>query len=106
MLRQHGFNVVYFGQDVPLEDMVLTTAQEHPAMLCLSASSKETALPLRDMQDKLQSLEPPVPAFGYGGRAFDIYPELRQLVAGNYLGSDPRDALNAINGLIHTYRHP
>ena len=105
MLRQQGFNVVYLGQDIPLEDIIRAASQEHPIMICLSANSATTALSLREMQARLQELEPPAPLFGYGGRAFDDDQDLRHLVSGHYLGSDPRDALNAISNLIRVARH-
>jgi methanogenic corrinoid protein MtbC1 len=105
MLRQQGFDAVYLGQDVPLDDMIQAASQEHPAMVCFSANSPTTALNLRDAQSRLQTLEPPSPLLGYGGRAFDDDPELRRLVGGHYLGSDPRDALNTINNLLRVTRH-
>jgi methanogenic corrinoid protein MtbC1 len=100
MLRQQGLNVVYLGQDVPVEDVVFLASQEHSLMICLSANSRTTALGLRDVQSRLQQLEPPYPLFGYGGRAFDGDSELRRLVEGHYLGGDPRDALNTLSNLI------
>src|SRR5262249_5569427 len=33
MLRQQGFNVVYLGQDVPLDDVILTAQHERPALV-------------------------------------------------------------------------
>jgi methanogenic corrinoid protein MtbC1 len=106
MLRQRGFNVVYLGQDMPVEDIVKAAEHEHPAMVCLSANDASTALLLRDVQSQLAGIEPPTPLFGYGGRAFDADPDLRQVVGGHYLGTDPREALNAVNNLICPSRHP
>jgi MerR family transcriptional regulator, light-induced transcriptional regulator len=105
MLRQQGFNVIYLGQDVPIEDIAKAARHEHPAMICLSASSPSTALNLRDIHAHLAQLEPPVPTFGYGGRAFDQDPDLRRIVAGHYLGSDPRDALSTVHNLVRAHRH-
>ncbi len=104
MLRQQGYNVVYLGQDVPVEDIVKLAAQEHPTMVCLSANSAPTALLLRDVQQHFDQIESPVPLFGYGGRAFDSDPDLRRLVAGHYLGSDPRDAISVVNNLLRAHR--
>jgi MerR family transcriptional regulator, light-induced transcriptional regulator len=106
MLRQQGYNVVYLGQDVPIDDVTRAAMREHPAMICLSANSASTALALREVQPQLAGSEPPIPIFGYGGRAFDQDPDLRRLVAGQYLGSDPRDALSMVNNLVRTHRHP
>jgi MerR family transcriptional regulator, light-induced transcriptional regulator len=105
LLRQQGFNAIYLGQDVPLEDIVRAALHKHPLMICLSASSPGTALALRDIQPHLAQVEPPAPIFGYGGRAFDQDPDLRRIVGVNYLGSDPRDALNVVNNLVRIQRH-
>jgi DNA-binding transcriptional MerR regulator/methylmalonyl-CoA mutase cobalamin-binding subunit len=104
MLRQQGYNVIYLGQDVPAEAILEMARQEHPAMVCLSANSPSTARLLRNLQAELDQISEHVPLFGYGGRAFDDNPELRQEVPGYYLGSDPRDALNAVNNLLHPHR--
>ncbi len=104
LLRQHTFNAVYLGQNVPVDDMIRAAAQEHPTMICLSANSAITALALRGVQSRLQEIEPLPSLFGYGGRAFDTDPDLRRVVAGHYLGSDPRDALNTVNNLVRS-RH-
>ncbi len=105
LLRQQGYNVVYLGQDMPIDDLVKAGEQEHPAMVCLSANSATTALLLRDTQSRLSRIESPAPLFGYGGRAFDTDPDLRRIVNGHYLGSDPRDALSSVANLIQSTHH-
>ncbi len=104
ILRQQGYNVVYLGQDLPADDVLKTVAQERPAMVCLSATTANTALLMREYQSRLAKLEQPAPIFGYGGRAFDQDPELRRVVGGYYLGADPRDALNTVNNLVRSYQ--
>ncbi len=100
MLRQQGYNVVYLGQDVPIEDVIETALRERPAMVCLSASNPNTALALRDAKLGLEKAGPHAPLFGYGGRAFDADPALRDAVPGYYLTNDPREALAMIHGLL------
>lgn len=100
MLRQQGYNVVYLGQDVPIDDLVETAVQERPAMICLSAHSPATAQHLAEVLEKLSHVGPHTPIFGYGGRAFDNDPDLRRSVPGTYLGTDPRDALNVVNNML------
>jgi methanogenic corrinoid protein MtbC1 len=105
MLRQQGFNAVYLGQDVPLEDLTRAAEHQRPAMVCLSANSPAAALQLRDAQSQLARIEPPpAPLFGYGGRAFDTDPDIRRTVGGHYLGADPRDALNVVTNLVRAAR--
>ncbi|MCS6872489.1 MAG: MerR family transcriptional regulator [Anaerolineae bacterium] len=106
MLRQQGFNTIYLGQDVPVDDIVQTAIQERAAMICLSAGNTASALALRDVQALIeQSNAPNPPLFGYGGRAFDSDASLRQQVRGYYLGSDPRDAVNLIYNLLRAQRN-
>jgi methanogenic corrinoid protein MtbC1 len=100
MLRQQGYNVVYLGQDIPVDDIAQTAMQERPALVCLSANSNNTALLLRDVQDELDAAGYNPPLFAYGGRAFDHDPDLRAQVPGHYLGADPRDALAVVANLI------
>lgn len=100
MLRQAGLNVVYLGQDVPINDIVQTVLQARPSMLCLSASTPQAATLMTDIQNQLSQGEPPAPLFGYGGRAFDNNPDLRERIPGYYLGADPRDAINLVSSLL------
>jgi MerR family transcriptional regulator, light-induced transcriptional regulator len=102
MLRQAGYNVVYLGQDIPINDIVLTALHTRPAMICLSASSPQAAMLMSEIQTQLSRGEPPLPLFGYGGRAFDQNPELREQIPGYYLGADPREALATIHQLLRT----
>ncbi|MFQ3536427.1 MAG: MerR family transcriptional regulator [Aggregatilineales bacterium] len=106
MLRQQGFNAIYLGQDVPVDDIVQTAIQERAAMICLSANNATSALALRDVQSLLeQNHHHNPPLFGYGGRAFDTDASLRQQVKGHYLGHDPRDAVNLILSLLRARRN-
>jgi methanogenic corrinoid protein MtbC1 len=105
MMRQQGYNVVYFGQDIAVDDVVRMASREHPAMVYLSANHMTTALALRDVHARLAQIEPPTPLFGYGGRAFDQDNEIRRVVGGHFLASDPRDALNVINNLLRNQRN-
>lgn len=103
LLRQHGYNVIYLGQDVPVEDMIETALHERPAMLCLSANSPATARGLAGLQSGLRQFGASAPVVCYGGRAFDSEPALRREIEGHYLGSDPRDALNTVANLLSAH---
>jgi MerR family transcriptional regulator, light-induced transcriptional regulator len=104
ILRQHGYNVIYLGQDVPVDDIVRTALQERPVMVCMSANSYNTAIQLRHVHAELTKAGTNSPLFCYGGRAFDYDPALRNEVGGYYLGSDPRDAVNLVNNLLRASR--
>jgi methanogenic corrinoid protein MtbC1 len=99
LLRSEGFRVEYLGPDIPVEDLADYASYEMPAMIVLSASSDYSAREMRRMQDMLKKIRP-TPIFGYGGRAFDMKPALREEIPGNYLGGTLEAALEHIKTLI------
>jgi methanogenic corrinoid protein MtbC1 len=99
LLRRDGYRIEYLGSDVPIEDLVDYACYEHPAMICLSATLYATALELARVKEKLGQLRP-VPLFGYGGRAFNLNPELRQRVPGYFLGETLDEACKTIARLL------
>lgn len=85
LLRSYGYRVEYLGPDIPVDDLVDYASYEHPAMIVLAATTPPAALEMKRMQEKLRRIRP-MPVFGYGGRAFDANPRLREQVPGLYLG--------------------
>jgi hypothetical protein len=68
-------------------------------MICLSATCEKTSLELTRVQEKLSKLHP-VPIFGYGGRIFNNNPEMRQGIAGHFLGETLDEAIQNIARLL------
>lgn len=99
-LRQRGFNVIYLGADVPLEDLMVMAEREKPVIICLSASIESSAIQLQNFQSMVSQLEDP-PVFIYGGRAFDQDPHLRARIPGLYLGPDVRMFINRIEEILN-----
>lgn len=99
LLRHDGYRVEYLGPDLPLDDIVDYAKQEHPAMICMSATMEDSALRLQKMNEKLGRIKPK-PIFGYGGQAFITKPSLRDVVAGSYLGDSVTEGRAIIEKLI------
>ena len=99
LLRSNGFRVEYLGPDIPLEDLQDYASYEHPDLIILSASLEPAALELIHFQEKLSKLRP-VPQFAYGGRAFDLKPELRKRIPGIYLGPQMNEAVSTIRNIL------
>jgi methanogenic corrinoid protein MtbC1 len=78
--------VRYFGANLPLEDLARAVAQHRPAVVALSAQSRETAGNLREASRTLRSGRPPHPHLVFGGQAFDADPVLRESIGGTYVG--------------------
>jgi DNA-binding transcriptional MerR regulator len=89
-LRRAGHQVDYLGQDVALEDALDYARFEPVALICLSAALPETARRLVDFDARLAGIRPR-PAFGFGGRAFNADPGLRDAVHGNFMGETSAD---------------
>jgi len=85
-LARRGIDVRYFGANLPLEDLAKAVAQHRPAVVALSAQSRETAGNLRDASRALRSGRPPHPRLVFGGQAFDADPALRESIGGTYVG--------------------
>jgi MerR family transcriptional regulator, light-induced transcriptional regulator len=100
LLRSEGYRVEYLGPDLPVLDLVDYASYENPAMIILSASLEDSAHELRRIQEMLQSKVRPAPIFGYGGRAFDLHPELIKQVPGHFLGSSLKTAVDTTQYLL------
>lgn len=100
-LRRHGYHVIYLGQNVPLEHLVTELARLRPVLLIMSAATAETAHNLAEVARTVATLPEPRPEFGYGGRAFNKQPELRAMVAGQFLGESAVDAIERVRTLVH-----
>lgn len=98
-LVRRGWRVIYLGPQVPLADLLETVRSVRPALVCLSASTTATALELADVARALAEAFPQV-HFGYGGRAFNLNPELRRSVSGVFLGHDARELAEIVNVLL------
>ena len=98
-LVRRGWHVIYLGPQVPLFDLLETVQSVKPTLVCLSASTKETALELIPVARGLTEAYPQV-HFGYGGRAFNLNPELRNSMPGIFLGQDARELVERAGQLL------
>jgi MerR family transcriptional regulator, light-induced transcriptional regulator len=98
-LVRRGWHVIYLGPQVPLFDLLETVHSVKPDMVCLSASTMETALELVPVARSLSEAYPQV-HFGYGGRVFNINPELRHSMPGVFLGHDARELVGIAGQLL------
>jgi methanogenic corrinoid protein MtbC1 len=103
LIRSEGYRIEYLGPDIPIEDLADYASYENPGMIILSATSEYSAREMRRMQELLKNNRSE-PIFGYGGRAFDLQPNLRKEIPGVYLGSTLGAALENINSMLKT-RH-
>jgi methanogenic corrinoid protein MtbC1 len=98
-LVRRGWNVVYLGPQVPLADLIETVRAIKPALVCLSASTIETAMELITVVQALKDACVGV-HMGYGGRVFNVNPEIRASMLGTFLGHDARELVESVNTLL------
>lgn len=99
LARRAGFWVEYLGPDVDIADLLDFVRADRPALVCLSATTREPALRLQNVHRALSRMRPR-PRFGYGGRAFNSDPRLGDLVPGEFLGQTLGEAIGRVASLL------
>ncbi len=102
-LQRKGMKVVYLGADNPLEHMDAAIEAIHPDLVVLSAQQLVTAASLALAARAIQRVH--IPA-AYGGLIFNRVPELRQRIAGTFLGESIEAATDKIELLIRSPAYP
>jgi MerR family transcriptional regulator, light-induced transcriptional regulator len=99
-LARRGIDVRYFGPNLPLDDLATVVRHHRPAVVALSAQSRETASNLRGADLVLRGAKPPHPRLVFGGQAFDADPALREAIGGTYVGPTAVAASGFIEGML------
>jgi DNA-binding transcriptional MerR regulator len=96
MLRRRGWNAIFLGADVPLEHLEDAASKTRAALVVMGAQRLFTAVALRDAALFLAKRQVPV---AYGGYVFNQLPELREQIAGDFLGESMESSVDCIEGL-------
>jgi methanogenic corrinoid protein MtbC1 len=96
-LRRHGWQVIYLGQNVPVEHLTQEISRLHPDLVCLSATMRESAVQLVPVAAAISRLPEPQPRLAIGGRAFNVYAELRDLFPGAHLAGSARELVEILS---------
>jgi MerR family transcriptional regulator, light-induced transcriptional regulator len=97
-LRRHGWRVIYLGQNVPADHLVREIGRQRPNLVCLSATTPESAKSLVEVADAIRKLPEPRPRLALGGRAFNYHPELRLLFPAAYFGATASELMTRLAG--------
>ena len=96
-LRRKGYPVIYLGANVPLANLEKSLEKTGSKIIILTAQILETGMSLVQTAQHLTQSGYRV---GYGGRIFNLFPELRNRVPGIYLGQRLSGVGNTIQDLI------
>jgi DNA-binding transcriptional MerR regulator len=101
LLRRRGWDVVYLGANVPLEQLESTVAAIQPQLVVMAAQLLPTAAALREAALVLQQAGVPL---AYGGLVFNLSPTLRQRIPGHFLGEQIEAAPLMVESLLSAPR--
>jgi methanogenic corrinoid protein MtbC1 len=103
LLRRRGWDILFLGANIPIQDFVQTTQTARPHLVILTAQQLYTAAGLREVGDLIYQVRVPM---AYGGMIFRQLPELQQAITGHYLGSNIEGALQRVDDLLSPPRLP
>ena len=103
LLRRRGLNVVYLGANVPAEQFGETVKSVNAKLVILVAQTLVTAASLQITAQALENLRTPV---GYGGRIFNLQPNLANHIPGYYLGDSIASSLETVEKILQAKIKP
>ncbi|MEN4011766.1 MAG: MerR family transcriptional regulator [Chloroflexota bacterium] len=99
MLRWRGWDVKYFGQDLPLDRLEEALRPIRPRLMLFTATRKEAADQLNRLPEVLRGLHDPKPMIVLGGQAF-LDHQLPESVPAVYLNGSPAEVVSRIERLL------
>jgi len=89
--------VIYLGANVPEQKFKETIQKTDPDLVIMTSMRLTTAATLRDAALFIQELDIPL---AFGGRIFNILPELAKNIPGYFLGDDILKSISEIEDLL------
>jgi methanogenic corrinoid protein MtbC1 len=99
-LARRDWRVIYLGADVPDSDLVDTVRQVEPDLLCLSATTSETAERALEVARHIRHRMPSPPAVACGGRAFELRHPPHAGSGVHVLSGETRDVADRIGQIV------
>ncbi len=103
LLRRRGWDILFLGANIPVQDFVLTTQKARPNLVILIAQQIYTAASLREIGDLIYAERVPM---AFGGMIFNQLPDLQHRVTGHYLGASIEGAVQRVEELLFSARLP
>lgn len=98
-LLRRGYKIVYLGARVPKTDLIEVVGKVKPDLVLLSATTIDNVVSLIDVAHAVTAQFPDT-KFGYGGRIFNVNPELRSNMPGYFLGHDARELVEQVSNVL------
>ncbi len=97
LLRRSRREAVFLGANVPVERIDDVIRATDPKLVILTAQRLHTAASLKDMATQLTGREL---LTVFGGRVFNMIPEIKDRIHGQFLGQHIREAPSAVERLL------
>lgn len=96
LLRRRGFNAVYLGANVPITRFEETAKVTRANLVVLTS---QTLVGAASLQKTASALSKKM-TVAYGGRIFNLQPDISKHIAGHHLGKDMVEAVNEIENVL------
>ncbi len=104
LLRRRGLNVIYLGANVPVDQFANTVQDLKADLVILVAQQLITAATLQHTAQDLSSQRIHV---AFGGRIFNVHPDLPHSIAGYFLGHQLSSAIEQVELILdHRVKEP
>ncbi len=102
-LRRRGYRVIYLGANVPADHFVETVKDTKADLVLLVAQQLVSAATLQGTANALVNKNIPV---AFGGRIFNLRPNLKDYIPGYFLGNDIGSAIGEIERVLKSNTLP
>jgi cobalamin-dependent methionine synthase I len=103
LLRRRGYRVIYLGANVPTNRFVDTVKDTKADLVLLVAQQLVSAATLQGAANALTNKNIPV---AFGGRIFNLRPNLRDYIPGYFLGNEIGSAIGEIEKVMKSNTTP
>ena len=103
LLRRRGFRVIYLGANVPADRFVETVKDTKADLVLLVAQQLVSAATLQGTANALVNKNIPV---AFGGRIFNLRPNLKDYIPGFFLGNETGSAISEIEAVLSSKNLP
>jgi len=95
-LRRYGWRVIYLGQNVPVDHLIAEVERLRPRLVCLSATTPESANGLIEAYEAITRVDEPRPRLVFGGHLLNTRPDLCARFPEACIGRTAHEAIAAI----------
>jgi len=99
LIRRSGREAIFLGANVPITHLDEMTESMNPKLAVLSAQQLNSAAALRRMALFLLECRIPV---AFGGRIFNVIPDLQNRIPGTFLGQELRNVPSIVDRLVRS----